>query len=193
MPTVSVELDTTKFAAAVTYVFENSRKLVPEIMNRGLLVAIIGGSGVDGAMQRTPKAAKESILSLAIKLIAGYVMNKHKGEKMTRQQMYALIDKEVKRRISAIAYTARVGWNNAAIAFGGHGIGKRASGIGYAKEGYGIPVSEVQWPFFTAEMVNAAPAAVLIGEQPLQDALDDAAEDMVHFMEMRLQEVFNTV
>jgi hypothetical protein len=189
---VSFEVQTAKFVEAINMVYEHSRKTIPEILNRGMLVAIIGGSGVQGAMQLTPKAAKDAILSTPIKLIAGYVVNKHKGEKMTRQQMYDYIRKEVRRRISAIGYTATVGWNNAAIAFGGRGIrSNRTTGRGFAELGSGTPSNEGMWPNFEAAAVNTAPAASVIGEQPMQEALDNAAEDMIRDAEERMQSIFN--
>lgn len=86
--------------------------------------------------------------------------------------------------------TALVGWNKAAIAFGGRGIGKRAQrGRGYAEQGYGKPAQSGD---YVAEMVNSAPAATLIGEQALQDALDAAAADMIEYWEQKSGAIFRS-
>src|SRR5580704_15411969 len=125
MPVIQTTIDTSEFERAVRFAFEESQKSIPEIINRGALVAIIGGKGVQGAMKRTPKASKAAILAVDVKKIARHVMFTHKGQKLTRAQIQQLIAKEYHRRVAAIGYTAHVGWNNAAIAFGGKGIGAR--------------------------------------------------------------------
>lgn len=189
MPIINTELDTSRFVEAVRFAFEESEKSLPEIINRGALVAIIGGKGVRGAMQRTPKASASKIKAVDVKKIARHVMFKHKGEKLTRIQIRQLIAKEYRRRIAAIGYTALVGWNKAAIAFGGRGIGKRASGRGYASEGSG---KKAQAGDYTAEFTNTAPAAALIGSQALQDALDDTARDIVEHWEEKTGAIFHS-
>ncbi len=186
MPDIYATIDTSKFAAAARYVFENTRKSMPDIINRAALTTIIGGRGVKGAMQRTMQAARSEILSVPVHLVAGRVMNKHKGEKLSREQIKKLVRKEYARRLAAIGYTAHVGWNNAAIAFGGRGIGKRSSGRGKASQGRGIKATPGH---YVAEMVNSAPAASLIGERPLQQALDDVARDMVEHVGGKLEEI----
>jgi hypothetical protein len=190
MPSVNVEIDTHEFEQAVKFVFEQSEKSLPEIINRGALVAIIGGKGVKGAMQRTPKALKSKIEAVPVKKIAKHVLYKHKGEKLTRKQLSQLIRREYRRRIAAIGYTALVGWNNAALAFGGRGIGRRAQGgKGYAQRGSGVPA---QAGNYVAEFTNTAPAAALIGEQALQDALDQTAQDMIAHWEEKAGVIFRS-
>jgi len=188
MPEVTVEFDTSRFEAAVKYVFENTQKSLPEIINRAALTTIIGGRGVTGAMQRTQKAARAKIMGVPVKLVAGRIMNKHKGQKLTKAQIDILVRKEYKRRVAAIGYTANVGWNNAAIAFGGRGIGKHAAGKGYASEGQGIKATAGN---YVAELSNTTPAAGLIGWKPLQEALDDVSRDIVEHIGGKLEEVCN--
>ena len=184
--TLDFDLDTADFSRAVTYVFENSHKTLPEVLNRGALTAIIGGRGVRGAMQRTPRAAREAILAVPVDQVARMVMAKHRGEKMSRLRVKQLIRKEYARRIAAIGYTATLGWNNAAIAFGGTGVKGHGPGKGYYEFGSGkvATLSDL-----VAEGTNTTPAAAFIGEQPMQEALDDVAEDRVEFWGGRIDEV----
>jgi hypothetical protein len=184
-----VSIDTSKFTQAVKYVFETSAKALPEIVNRGALVAIIGGRGVQGAMQRTMKASAARIREVDPGLIAAFVRKKYRGQKKTKAEWNRLVKREYARRIAAIGYTANVGWNNAAIAFGGRGIGgRRASGKGYAQSGYGRPAQSGS--SVVAEFANTAPAAVLIGQDALQAALNDTARDMVEHADEKLTRIF---
>lgn len=186
---VYAELDLTRFQEAVDAKLNALHVSLPSIINRGALVTIIGGKGVRGAMQRTPKAAKDKILAVPVKSVAKIVMVRHRGEKMTRQRVKELIRAEYARRVAASGYTAFVGWNKAAIAFGGTGIGRASGGQGLAYKGYGTPATESD---LEAILVNAAPAAGLIGLQPLQDALDDTAEDMIEYAHQKMQEAIDT-
>jgi len=189
---ITFSLDITRWQQAVNFVFQESQQALPEIINRSALVTIIGGRGVLGAMKRTPKALRATIKAVPIKLIARVVMAKARanGEKLTKAQIRDRIAKEYRRRIAAIGYTANVGWNNAAMAFGGRGIGARASGRSYAQYGYG---RESKPGDYTAEMVNTAPAAELIGRTALQQALDDATDDMIAYWEERSGRIFRSV
>lgn len=183
MPTVV--LDTSKFEAAIKYVFDNTRRTLPEIINRAALVTIIGGKGVDGAMQRTRRATQDAILSVPASAVASYVMKRHAGQHLTRKQITQLIKKEYKRRIAAIGYTAVAGWAKAARDLGGKI--KVRKGKGYASMGYGKPAS---YGDYEAVIVNTAPAAEKIGTQALQDAMNDAAADMVKFWEQKTGVIF---
>jgi hypothetical protein len=191
MPDYSASIDTTKFAQAVKFVFENSAKAIPDIVNRGALVAIIGGRGVQGAMQRTMKASAARIREVDPSIIAAFVRKKHKGQKHTKAEWNRLVKREYARRVAAIGYTANVGWNNAAMAFGGRGIGRRSTGKGYASSGYGKPAIATTGAV-TAEFANTAPAATLIGQAPLQDALNDTARDMIQHMEEKIGGIFRS-
>ncbi len=193
------KLDTTKFKATIEFVLTNTKKTLPDVLNRAALYTIIGGKGVKGAMQRTPKASRQAILDVPRNIIAGVVMKKisqgqmylplGRGAKRHRRvEFNRLIRLEYARRVASIGYTANVGWNNAAIAFGGRGIGSRAKGIGLASEGYGSPATIGN---LVARFGNAAPAATVIGKQALQDALDDVSRDMIEHTKQRLQEIFD--
>lgn len=187
MPSATVTIDTSAFERAVKFAFAESEKSLVEIINRGCLVAIVGGRGVKGAMARTPKASRSKILGVDVKKIARHVMFKHKGQKLTRKQISQLIGKEYRRRVAAIGYTARVGWNNAAVAFGGKGIGKRAAGKGEWSRGSGQPAS---FGNYVATFTNTTPVAALIGTQALQDALNDTAQDIVQHWEEKAGAIF---
>jgi hypothetical protein len=189
MPTPTLTIDTTKFVQATQYVFDNTRKIIPEILNRGALVSLIGGKGVQGAMKRTPKALRDVILAVPVASVAKYVLARHRGVHLTRAQITTLVKKEYRRRIAAIGYTANTGWNKAIIALGGRGIGKHATGKGYASLGGAKPSIGTD---FTVEFWNTTPAAQMIGTEPLQAALDDTARDMVEYAGGKLEEVFTS-
>jgi hypothetical protein len=188
---MSWEIDSREFDRAIQFVFDHSHKLIPDIMNRGALVAIIGGRGVTGAMKRTKKANASAIKAVPVQAIAARVAQKARmlGKKLTPAEFRAAISTEYRRRVAAIGYTANVGWNNAAVAFGGWGIGKRAeSKVGYASDGYGKRATA---SLLVAEMVNTAPAADLIGREALQDALNDTARDMIEHATQEMQGIYN--
>ena len=174
---VTLEVDTSQFNIAARYVFEETRKTLPDIINRAALTTLIGGRGVTGAMKRTRKASRAAIRAVPVERVAGYVMHKHKGVKFTRIQIREIIRREYARRIAAIGYTANVGWNNAVVDLGGHGVGgSRRSSKGLATGGFGRKASPGN---FSAEVVNTAPAAAMIGWQPLQEAINETARDMI--------------
>lgn len=191
MPNYNVSIDTREFERAVKFVFQNTAKALPEIVNRGALVAIIGGRGVQGAMQRTRKASASAIRAVDAGIIAAQVHKKFKGQKFTKAEMKRYIRREYARRIAAIGYTANVGWDNAAKAFGGRGIGsKRSTGKGYASQGYGRPASGTT--NVVAEFVNTTPAAVLIGAEALQAALNETARDLIQHAEEKMGKIFSS-
>lgn len=180
MPRVTVTLDTRKFEAAVKFVFNNTRRALPEIINRAALVTIIGGKGVEGAMKRTRRASAGAIRAVPDMAIARYL--RMRGVLPTVEA----IKKERKRRIAAIGYTAVVGWARAANDLGGHS--KIRSGKGYASMGYAIPAKAGH---YEATIANTTPAAVLIGAQPLQEALNDTAQDMIDYWQQQTGAIFN--
>jgi len=201
------ELDTNSFKESIRFVLDNTHKKLPDVINRAALATIIGGKGVQGAMQRTPKAAREKILAVPREVIARVVMARVNqgqfylplrgfrgagtgpgGSGARRAEINRLIRKEYAKRIAAIGYTANVGWNNAAKAFGGRGIGSRAAGLGEAALGEGRPATPGN---LVAQFSNAAPAAYLIGQQALQDALDQVSEDMIAHTKEILQKIFD--
>lgn len=201
------ELDTSSFKESIRFVLDNTHKKLPDVINRAALATIIGGKGVQGAMQRTPKAAREKILAVPREVIARVVMAKVNqgqfylplrgfrgagagpgGSGARRAEINRLIRKEYSKRLAAIGYTANVGWNNAAKAFGGRGIGGRATGLGEAALGEGRPATPGN---LVAQFSNAAPAAYLIGQQALQDALDQVSDDMIAHTKEILQKIFD--
>ncbi len=192
MSDTAFKLDLSRFTQAVTYVHRNTEKTLPDILNRAALVCIIGGRGVSGAMKLTPKADPGKINAVPVKSIAKVVMARARanGTKPTRRQVALLIGKEYKRRIAARGYTAFVGWNKAAIAFGGRGVGRRAAGQGYASKGYG---TRATFQKLIAEFVNTAPAAELIGREALQSAVNETATDMIEHVQQKMQALFNEV
>lgn len=189
-------IDTSRLRSAIIYVVTNTDKQLPDVVNRAALTTIIGGKGVKGAMQRTPKADKTKIKTLPARLIVRVVIKKLRAKGVTIPQGKAgvqfiaqAVKKEIKRRAAASGYTAYVGWNKAAMAFGGRGVGKRAANAkGYATRGYGKRATVGD---LVAEMVNAAPVASKIGTAPLQAALNDQARDMIQHTNEKLQKIFD--
>jgi hypothetical protein len=185
VPTPTFTLDTKQFEQAVKFVFENTRRALPEIINRAALVTIIGGKGVQGAMKKTRRAAAGDIRSVPARAVAMFVRRKNKGQKLTPKQIDALVKKEYKRRLAAIGYTATVGWARAANDLGGSM--RMRGGKGYAQMGYAKPAS---YGHFEAVICNSTPAAELIGAQPLQEALNETAADMIQFWQARTGVIF---
>ncbi len=192
MSDVAFSLDLTQMLGAITYVHRNTQKTLPDIINRASLVAIIGGKGVAGAMKLTPKASAAKINSVPVEAIAKVAMARARarGEKLTRRQVAQAIGREYRRRIGAIGYTAYVGWNKAAIAFGGRGVGHRAAGQGYASRGYGLVAT---FSRLIAEFVNTAPAAEIICREALQTAVNQTAADMIDHVQQKMQALFSEV
>lgn len=187
------KLDLTEFRQAVREVMKGTKKTEAEILNRGALVAVIGGKGVKGAMQRTPKADRGKINSLSAKQLAGAVIRKAKEKgtwPMKKEDFRKAINAEKARRRRSINYTAGPGWSKAAQAFGGRGVRGRQPGFekSEAAKGYGDKATPSS---LVAEIANTAPAADLIGRKALQEALNDTARDMVQHAAARLQKTFD--
>lgn len=187
---MAFNLDISQWTRSVEFVVQNTRKELPDVITRSGLVTLIGGRGVKGAMQRTPRASSAAILSVPIKAVASFVAKrlKEKGITVKRHAFALLVRKEYRRRLAASGYTAYVGWNKAAIALGGTGLHSRAaSQVGFANRGYGKKATAND---LRAVMVNTAPAADKIGRQALQDALNDAARDMYEHTAAKLESIF---
>lgn len=160
------------------------------ILNKAVLIAIIGGGGVAGAMKTTPKA---NLAGLDRKLVAGGV-----AEKLRRQGRYRglssaefdrLVTEEMVRRKRSVGYTAGPGWDKAARAFGGTGV-FRQSGFdrSEAAKGFGDVADERH---MVAEISNSTPWAIHIGREPLQQAFDAVGQDMQRHHAEKLQKTFD--
>lgn len=189
-----MDIDISDFQDALTFVEKATGRPMAVSLNRAAKTVIIGGKGVKGAMQLTPKANKAAIKMVPEKEIAGFVAAKLRkaGVKITREIMAREVEKERARRIRASGYTAYAGWSNAARAFGGRGV----KGVGdsqkkLAKHGYGHVATPAA---LVAEIANTAPAAETVGFEALQQAVNNAAADLVEYGVRKLQEeVFNKV
>lgn len=191
---MSFKLDTRDFAKALRFVEQATGKDGTVLLNRAALHAVIGGKGVKGAMQRTPKASKSKIQAVDPQALAASVAvrNSRKGIKMTSEQFSEAVKKERSRRKRASGYTAYPGWSKAARAFGGTGVrgvqggfNKSKAAKGYGKKGKGFNP--------TAEIANIAPAIEAIGKPALQAALNDVARDLVEYGTRKMQQTFNKV
>jgi hypothetical protein len=183
------DFDLREFRDAIRQVAAASKKDEAAILNRGGLTAIIGGKGVKGAIQRTPRADRGKINSLTPAQLAGAVKRKNGGKKMTRTEWNSAIKAEKARRRRSIAYTAGPGWHNAAVAFGGKGV-RRQPGFPESEAAKGNG-SKATAESLIAELENTAPAASAIGKKALQDALNDTAKDMKDYAARKLQQTFN--
>lgn len=203
---MSFKFDLREFAKAVDEVKRNTRKTEPEIVNRAALTVIIGGRGVRGAIQRTPRADKGKIAGVSERQLTAAVVKKLEkkgklpmvggGKRNKRGQfqkvgginLKAEVRKERARRMRSIAYTAGPGWDKAAQALGGRGVGKQPgferseAAKGSAKRATIASVAAV--------IENAAPAAHSIGGAALQGALDDTARDMMAYARKKLEATF---
>jgi len=188
---VELQIDTKPLEKAILFVAENTSKELPDIINRAGLVTIIGGKGVQGAMKLTPRAAAARINAVPVKDIAKDVMAraKRKGERLNKQDIALRIGKEYRRRIAAIGYIAVVGWNKAAIALGGHGIGRRGSShVGWAELGGARPAIRGA---LECEFWNSTPVAAEIGAQALQTAIEQTSVDMIDHIQQKIADSWN--
>lgn len=183
------DFDLREFRQAIEAIGKATKKDAATILNRGGLTAIIGGKGVKGAIQRTPRADRGKINAVTPAQLAGAVKRKNGNRKMTREEWKAAIKAEKARRRRSISYTAGPGWHKAAVAFGGRGV-KTQPGFP-SSEAAGGSGNKATPESLIAELENTAPAAVLIGKQALQDALNDTARDMKEYAAKKLQQTFN--
>lgn len=189
------KLDTSEFAQAVGFVVQATGKDCVEVLNKAGLTALIGGKGVRGAVQRTPKADPVRIEAdmirdkQAIRLVMSRA--KKRGEHLTRREISKRVKALIRGRKSGSGYTKGPGWNNAILAMGGKGIrtNKRFA-KSEARHGSGIKASAES---LVARIISTAPASEAIGFRPLQDALNDTARDMIAYGERKIQATFNKV
>jgi len=190
---MSFTLDTRKFADAIKFVVAVTPRTMSDALNRGGKTVIIGAKGVKGAMQLTPKANKAAIAATPVKEVAAYVAQKlrKEGQKVDAATFKELVKKEYARRKRAAGYTAYAGWSNAAKAFGGRGVrGVTESQKKLARFGEGKKATSEK---LVAEIVNTAPAAPVIGKEALQEAVDNAAGDIVAYGVKKLQQQMDKV
>lgn len=174
-----MEVSTIDFADAMDFVLSQVPKDSAEILNRAGLHAVIGGKGVRGAIQRTEQADRGKILAVTDAQLGKVVVKRaaSKGERLTLSERKKRVKKERGRRLSSIAYTKGPGWHKAAKAMGGRGVRTQkgfeksdaASGGGKKASAHAL----------VAEIRNTAPAGEKIGFDPLNEAIDDVARDMV--------------
>lgn len=191
------KLDQREFNKGIDAALRDGTKTLPGVLNKAALTAIIGGKGVRGAIQRTPRADKGKIAAVPIQEVAGFVANRLRkkgiiiaygggktrtttrhaaGSTITAAEFRRAVAQEYARRKRSVAYTAGPGWSNAARAFGGRGVGVQTGfPRSEAAHGYG---DKATISSLLAEIANTAPAADKIGRQALQDALDDVGRDM---------------
>lgn len=189
-----MQIDIRDLQEALRFCEEATGRPMAVSLNRAGRTVVIGAKGVKGAMQLTPKADKAKIQNLSDRILGGYVAKKLRaaGVKITAALMAEGVRKERARRLSAVGYTAFAGWSNAAKAFGGTGVrGVTGSQKKLARFGYGSKATPQD---LVAELVNTAPAAEEIGFDALQEAVGNAADDLVTYGVNKLQkEVFDRV
>jgi hypothetical protein len=184
--------DLSDFRGAVDLVVKQTGKDQAVVVNRAALHTIIGGKGVKGAIQRTPKASKADInKAAAIVLRIAIKRNSVEHLGLDKDGVGELAKQILKRRLAAMGYTAGPGWTLAARAFGGRGV-KTSERFeeSEVKHGGGVKAHGVT---AVAEFFNTAPAAEKIGQKALQDALDAVVEDMLEHQRQKLQAAFDKV
>lgn len=183
-------VDIRQFQDAVAFVKKAAKKDEAIILNRAGLTCLIGGKGVKGAVQRTPRASAANIKREDVRR---FILGKLRklGRKVTKQTLSKLVTSEMRRRKASIAYTAGPGWHKAIVAMGGRGV-KTQKGFNQseASKGKGRKATESKLEVF---LENTAPVAASIGFQPLQEALNDTARDLVEYGTRKLQETFDKV
>jgi negative regulator of replication initiation len=188
---MKMEIDS--FVNALNLVEKATGKDAADILNRAMLHVVIGGKGVEGAIQLTPRADAAKIRAVNIKDVAKVVMARlrRKGRKVSAKQRDNMIRWEYMRRLKAVGYTAGPGWNNAAKSLGGRGVRTQP---GFAKSQARFGNARKATPTnLIAEAVNTAPAAEEIGFAPLEKALGNVAADLVEYGTKKLQEQFDKV
>lgn len=208
-------LSSSELSRAIDFVRTTTTKDVADIINRAGLVVVIGGRGVKGAIQRTPRADAGKIAGVSDSQLAAAVATKlrKKGVKLGRgngksgrnskgqfvkgggvssAQFKNMVKRERARRLKSRGYTAGPGWSKAAQAFGGKGVRGVQSGFGNSEAAKGSG-SKATPSRAVGIIENTAPAAEKTGEVPLQEAMKDTARDMVEHGTRRLQRTFDKV
>lgn len=174
---MSFQFDISGFQRDIEKVIRLTGRTEEQCLNRAARNALIGAGG---AMKKTPRADLGKIAAKKDIIIGHY---------LSKGLTYAQAVKAYNRRRSARGYTAGPGWNNAAKDLGGRGVRTKAEfPRSKAARGKGKKAS---YRKLVAFMENAAPAADLIGRKALQEGLDAAGKEMVHFWEGKIQRNFN--
>ena len=193
-------LDTSEFEGACRFVIAATGKEAAPLVNKYLLQTIIGAKGIEGAMQRTPKADKSKIAAITDRQIRAAIARRlRKSGKLkstSGSEFQAMCDTEKKRILAASGYTAFIGWTPAAKAFGGTGpVGAgKPQANNYTKYEAGKGTGQkATVSRLVAEAINTAPQIEEIGVEALQESLDAQSEDMVAYGTQKLQDVFTKV
>ena len=183
-----LKLDTGRWQAALSRKIRLSRTEGVKALNKSALQVLIGSKGYPGAMRMTPKAAAAAIRAIPERLLYNKTWQrmKRKGIAPTRENFRIELGRVYKQRTAAAGYTAFAGWNNAALAFGGRGIGsKKQSGFGksQASKGSGKRANQIS---LKAVLINTAPAANSIGVGALQQGINNQADDIDAYLARKL-------
>lgn len=187
---MSFKLDTREFKAAIEFVVKATKKDAADVVNKAALTVIIGGKGVKGAIQRTPKASIAEINRESAAVLYSTIRD-NRGKHMSPEQIGIQTKAILARRRAARGYTAGPGWHEAAVALGGRGV-KISERFDRSEARKGNAVKARSYSA-TAYITNTAPAIEDIGVRPLQDAIDDTARDMMEYANKKLAETFKKV
>jgi len=180
-------LDLSEFRASFNYIIREHKKDVGPYLNKKALNVLIGsGGGKRGAVHLTPEASRSKINAVTQRQLVGFVCKKarkHGDWPLSREEILKRVEKEKKRRLSAIAYTRGAGWLKAAKDLGGTGFRGKAGprpefNRSKAAKGYGKKATVGN---LAALLVNAAPAADKIGREALQTAVNNQVRDMEEY------------
>lgn len=211
-----MKVDTRAFEAALKKVLANTSRDVPTVINdtaRDVIIKAAQGThqaspadierqlstGIvtrthskSGKLLKKPKISYQPARLVYLIIAAKRSKNNQRG--LNQSEMSQEAQKFIKRRKSAVGFTAYAGWQNALLAVGGRGFGSKSKQAGFgkssAKEGYGTRATPER---MLAKMVNTASAIEIYGSGPLQSALNNKADSMLKHVGEKLQKRFNEV
>lgn len=192
---MKIELDTNALSAAIRAYAGATKKDLADVVNRAGRAVILGGKGVRGAVQLTKKASAAAI-SEALKKdgLAFQILNSPRARKpkklsgwtskgKTRAEINEAARQLIAARRSSAAYIV-AGWLKAAAGFG-FTTRKRVSGKGLAAKSYATKATPGR---LVATLANLARGADIVGRGALQQAVNNAAADMMAYAERKMSQ-----
>ena len=141
-----------------------------------------------GTFSRRSSRSKGAAGDSLLKYIALSRLKKRGIARPTGEQIQALMNKILASRLAATGYTAFAGWHKAATALGGRGVrGVDPKRFGQSEARHGS-ASKATANDLAATIINTAPQAEEIGSEALQQAVENAAQDLLNYAQKKLME-----
>jgi hypothetical protein len=204
---VSITVNTTKFEAAlkdilkytsreaavvlnstaievITTAAALTKKADPAVIEKKLTTGVVARTHTKaGRLLKKPKVLAYKPAELVYMILQARQRKAGKPG-LNNADMSREAQKLIKRRKSAVGYTAYAGWQKALLAVGGRGFGRAPKfDNSSASKGYGIKATPDK---LIAKMVNTASAIELYGAGPLQEAIDLKTAKMIARVEQKL-------